>query len=62
VPAKFLACGEWLLQIDPCALRERAALCAEGSLANRFAGKIGAESRMAQIDNRQATAVDGDAV
>ena len=38
VSAEFLARSQRLLQIDARAFFQLAALCAEGSLANRFAG------------------------
>lgn len=62
VPAEFLAGGERLFQIDACALGERAALRAKGSLANRFTGKVRREAAVVNVNDGQTAAIYGDAV
>src|SRR6266852_2404575 len=60
--AEFLARGQRLLEIYAGAFLQGAAVCAEGSLANGFAGEVGREAVLFSGDDGQAAAVHRDAV
>jgi hypothetical protein len=62
VSAEFLARRERLLEIHARAFFQCATLRAEGSLDDRFAGKIRGEPAIVEIDDCQAAAVYGNAV
>src|SRR5438874_851900 len=62
VSAKFFSGGQRTLQIDARAYLERSRAGAEGSLAQRFAGKIGGEILFVDGRDGEAATVYRDAV